>query len=313
MQDTVKQDRERYIGGSDIPIIMNLSPFKSRFDLLLEKAGYKEDLVEGNIYTEYGNKLEPKIREYINRSYVTADKAFTEGKHIREAGDGEIIGVRVHTDGENSDTILEVKTTTTIHSNVSEYKLYLVQLLFYMVTTGKPYGLLAVYERPEDLDETFNKDRLQLFDIWLDDYEELTLEISEACERFITDLEKVKSNPFITEEELLPSDITEITRRILAFEDQIKYFKSVESQIKSEKARLKTAMESAGVKTFKTPNGFTITLVEDKSDTVTDKFNEDKFKTDEPDLYGKYLEPKKVKGKSGYVLITAPKTDKEAE
>ena len=62
MQETVKQDRDKYIGGSDIPVIMNLSPFKSRFDLLLEKAGYKEDTFEGNVYTEYGNKLEPKIR-----------------------------------------------------------------------------------------------------------------------------------------------------------------------------------------------------------------------------------------------------------
>ena len=41
MQETVKQDRDKYIGGSDIPIIMNLSPFKRRYDLLLEKAKYK--------------------------------------------------------------------------------------------------------------------------------------------------------------------------------------------------------------------------------------------------------------------------------
>ena len=38
MQDSVKQDRDRYIGGSDIPV-MEMSPVKSRYDLLLEKAG----------------------------------------------------------------------------------------------------------------------------------------------------------------------------------------------------------------------------------------------------------------------------------
>ena len=64
MQETVKKDREKYIGGSDIPIIMNLSPFKSRYDLLLEKAGYKEDTFSGNIFTEYGNIMEEKIREH---------------------------------------------------------------------------------------------------------------------------------------------------------------------------------------------------------------------------------------------------------
>ena len=308
MQESVNQDRDKYIGGSDIPIIMNLSPFKSRYELLLEKAGYKEDLFEGNIYTDYGNKLEPKIREYINK---TRNTDFAEGKHVREAREGETIGVRIHTDGENCDGILEVKTTTTIHADITGYKLYLVQLLFYMVNTGKPHGLLAVYNRPEDLSEVFDKDRLQLFDIWLDDYEETVIEISEACERFITDLEKVKKNPFITEEDLLPSDIGEITRRILAFEDQIKYFKSIESQIKSEKERLKKAMESAGAKKFKTPNGYTITLVDDSPDSVKDAFNEDKFKDENPELYNKYLEPKIIKGKAGYVRFTAPKSKEE--
>ena len=51
MQASVKQDRDKFIGGSDIPIIMELSPFKSRYDLLLEKAGLKDDTFSGNIYT----------------------------------------------------------------------------------------------------------------------------------------------------------------------------------------------------------------------------------------------------------------------
>ena len=66
MQESVKQDREKFIGGSDIPIIMELSPFKSRFDLLLEKAGYKKNDFDGNVFTEYGNKMESKIRDHIN-------------------------------------------------------------------------------------------------------------------------------------------------------------------------------------------------------------------------------------------------------
>lgn len=66
MQD-VRTDRNKYVGGSDIPTIMNINPFKKRFDLLLEKAELLENEFEGNIYTEYGNVLEPKIREYINK------------------------------------------------------------------------------------------------------------------------------------------------------------------------------------------------------------------------------------------------------
>lgn len=308
MQDSVKQDRDRFLGGSDIPIIMNLSPFKSRFDLLLEKAGYKEDSFEGNIYTEYGNKLEPKIRDHINSlREVTLSDPFVEGKHIREASDDEIIGVRIHTDGENDNAILEIKTTSQIHKSIDDYKIYLVQLLFYMVNTGKARGLLAVYERPEDLSEEFDPSRLQTFYINLEDYTELCSEISDACEKFIEDLQKVKDNPFMTEEELLPTEITDITARILAFESQLDYLKSIEKKIKDDKARLKDAMQACGVKSWTTPNGYKITLVPDGEDTTKKIFNESKLKETDPDTYNKYLEDTIVKGRSGYVKITAPK------
>ena len=38
----VAEGRDKYIGGSDIPVIMGLSPFKTRWQLLLEKAGLEE-------------------------------------------------------------------------------------------------------------------------------------------------------------------------------------------------------------------------------------------------------------------------------
>ncbi len=317
MQETVKQDRDKYIGGSDIPIIMDLSPFKSRFDLLLEKAGYKEDSFEGNVYTEYGNKLEPKIRDFINKTH---DTDFTEGKHVREAAEDEIIGVRIHTDGENDNCILEVKTTSQIHDKVEDYKIYLVQLLFYMVNTGKSYGLLAVYERPEDLSEEFDVNRLQIFNISLENYTELCSEISDACERFIEDLQKVKDNPFITEEELLPVEVKDIASQIVALESQLDYFKTVEKKSKDLKKKLKDAMQAASVKTWTTPNGYKLTLIPDGEDKVETEeyFDEESVRKDLPELFrsesdGGYMKTRLVekKGRAGYVKITAPKT-KEA-
>lgn len=45
MQDTVKVDRDKYVGGSDIPAILGLSNFKTRYELILDKAGlYQDDL-----------------------------------------------------------------------------------------------------------------------------------------------------------------------------------------------------------------------------------------------------------------------------
>ena len=308
MQESVKQNRERYLGGSDIPIIMNLSPFKSRYNLLLEKAGYREDDFTGNVYTEYGNALEPMIRDWINTDLK--DK-FKEGKHTREAEGDEIIGVRIHTDGENNDAILEIKTTSQIYDSVNDYKLYLVQLLYYMVLTGKEYGYLAVYERPEDMSIEFNSKRLHLYKIAASEYTGLISDINEAIERFIEDLQKVKDNPFITEEELLPKEIPDITERILAFESQLEYLKQVEKTVKAEKEKLKKAMLAANVKSWKTPNGYTITRVDDGEDSVKKVFDEASFKKDNKDLYEKYLVDKIVKGKAGYVLITAPKNKDE--
>lgn len=308
MQESVKQDRDKYIGGSDIPIIMNLSPFKSRYHLLLEKAGLREDTFEGNQFTEYGNVMEEKIRDYINASFPKVNR-FKEGKHTTNNPDMPI-NYRAHTDGENKLSILEIKTTSKIYETVEEYKIYLVQLLFYMVVAGKTSGLLAVYERPEDLSEEFDPERLHRYTIERFQYEDLIEEIFAEINKFMEDLEKVRNDPFISEEDLLPAEIPEITSRILAFEQQLQYMKDIEENIKREKMRLFRALESASVKSWTTPNGYKITRVDGTEDSYkTEKYFDDSLlKKEAPEIYEKYVKEKtvKTKGRAGYIKITAP-------
>lgn len=292
-------DRDKYIGGSDIPIIMGISPFKSRFDLLLEKAGLKEDDFTGNAYTEYGNIMEPKIRDFINESF---SMEFVEGKHIN--GD-----IRCHTDGETENCILEIKTTSQIHENVDDYKVYLVQLLFYMQETKRKIGYLAVYIRPENFNDNFENERLKVFRIKIEEYNDLLEQINKAVDQFRIDLAKVKENPFITEEELLPVDLTELSNKVVALENQLAEMKKIEALAKDLKAQLKAAMEKAGTKTWETPNGTKITLVPDGEDKVVKKFNEKLFKDNNLDLWDEYSEEVTQKGKAGYVRITLPKED----
>ena len=310
MQDSVKQDRQKYIGGSDIPVIMNLSPFKRRYDLLLEKAGIKENDFNGNVFTEYGNTLEPVIRDYINHNhFIAIESPFIEGKHTRDALAGEVLGVRIHTDGENEKAILEIKTTGAVSDNLDDYKLYIVQLLYYMTLTDKKIGLLAVYERPGDFNTEFDARRLKIYTIRLEEYTALIEDIENAIQAFINDLAKVKENPFISEQELLPSELPDIAEKIIAFESQLSYMKKVEAEIKIEKERLRQAMRAGNIKGWVTPSGWRLTLVDDTEDKSTQKFNEAKFKTENPELYNKYLEAAIVKGKKGYVKITAPKEE----
>ncbi len=296
----VTVDREKYIGGSDIPIIMGISSFKSRFDLLLEKAGLKENDFEGNAYTEYGNEMEPKIRGYINTD--RADK-FAEGKYIEN-------DIRCHTDGINSDTVLEIKTTSQIHETLDKYKVYLVQLLFYMQYTKREYGKLAIYNRPEDFNTNFEEERLSIYDIKLADYTELLEQINQAVDQFRIDLAKVKENPFITEEELMPTDLTELSHKIVALETRLAEYKALEQEQKELKAQLKKAMEKKDIQKWITNNGTQITLVPDGEDKIVKKLNEEKFKEENEEIYNKYLEDKIQKGKAGYVKITLPKGEK---
>lgn len=297
----VRVDREKYIGGSDIPAIMGISPFKKRFDLLLEKAQLQDNDFDGNEYTEYGNELEPKIRDYINQS---EKKKFVEDKVIKD-------DLRYHSDGFNGKCVLEIKTTSQIHDDVDGYKIYLVQLLFGMQMHDVKKGKLAVYERPEDFDEEFDESRLTVYDIDIKDYKELLEDILVAVDQFRKDLAKLKENPFLTEEDLQPREIIELSNQVIKFEQQMIAFKALETQYQDLKAKLFTAMIEYQVKKWTTNNGIQITRVDGSEDKVVtvSKFNEDKFKTDHADIYAQYVEQveQTKKGRSGYLKITLPK------
>ena len=298
-KDTVTTERWRWIGGSDMPAIMGISPFKTRFQLLQEKAQIVEPDFTGNVYTEYGNKLEPHIRDYVNE---TLNRNFAPDVLIN--GD-----FRFNFDGldKEHNEILEVKTTSQIHEKLDDYKTYLVQLLPYMRSVGAEKGYLAVYERPEDFDETFNPLRLTTYEVLIGDYSDLLQEIDTQVEMFKRDLKKLRENPFITEEELQPTEVVETANKVLALEQQLESMKQLEKELKSAKAELKRLMQENGVKKWITPNGTKITLVPDGEDTVISAFNEKKFAEEKPDIYAEYLEDKLKAGRAGYVRVTLPK------
>ena len=297
MQLSVKEDREKWIGGSDIPAIMGISPFITRYDLLLLKANIKQSTFEGNEYTEYGNVMESKIRDYINELYNTN---FVEGKH-----EDEKLGFRCHTDGENEDTILEIKTTSQLHDSVDDYKIYLVQLLFYMMNTKKKKGWLAVYKRPQDFDEEFDVQRLFIYQIDIDDYIGLCNEIRIAVEQFKIDLNKIKANPLLTEEDLLPASVQELSDQIAKIENQLQAYKELEQQQKKLKEKLYEQMELNGIKSWETTDKkMLITRVDGTHDQIKIVLNEERLKKDHKEIYDEYCEEKIKKGISGYVKIT---------
>lgn len=298
MQDVTK-DRDKYIGGSDIAAILNISKFKTRWQLLKEKAGVEESDFTGNVYTEYGNVLEPQIRDYINAQWSTN---FVEGKIINGY-------LRYHADGVDYDKgmVLEIKTTSVIHESISDYDYYLCQLLMGMEMYDYESGLLAVYERPEDFNEEFKADRLTVYFIEKSDYTAFVEYIKEEVERFRADWLRLKENPLLTEEEMQPQEIVEIADRVLLLESQLEIFKQIEKEYKEAKADLKAGMEKYHIKKWETPNGTKITLVPDGEPTEKWEFDTDKFAAENAELYKQYLKKVTKKGKAGYVRITAGK------
>ena len=304
MQD-VKKDRDKYIGGSDIPVIMGLVNYgKSRWDLLREKAQLWEDDFEGNAYTEYGNVMEDIIRAYVNFSY---DANFAEDVRIS-------MMYRYHTDGydKNTDKLLEIKTTGKVaeHSGdgiPAEYKKYLVQLLFGMVLFNTKHGMLAVYERPDDMSEEFYPTKLKCYEVDMDMYPDYMSEIESALDEFLDDLLYLKAHTDCTEQEL-PScnSLVPIADKLVKLEQSIALLKDMEREYKDFKARMKTAMEQRGIKSWSFGNT-KFTLVPDEEDKIVESFDEKWFAKEHPDVYEQYKIVGIKKGRAGYVRTTQKK------
>ena len=312
MQDTVTQDRELYIGGSDIPAVMGISPFTKRFDLLKYKVGNEENEFEGNANTEYGNVMESKIRDHIN----TLGWNFKEDKIILD--DSDVLRTRYHADGTDhgARAVLEIKTTSQIHSNVEDYKVYLVQLLTGMWAFGYDNGVLAVYERPKDMSEEFDKDRLQIFLIGMEDYESLMHEILQATDDFRTDYRYLKENPWAEEDELPSrSKLTDATQGEVAIDGQVfpiafllKNEKSIKDALTDAKNQLKKQMKEHGIKSVEFADlGIRATYIPEGKDTIEKVFDEERFKEEDPTLYNFYLKDVVKKGRADSVRVQKQK------
>lgn len=306
----VTLNRNRGIGGSDISSIMGYKEaFTKRFDLLQYKAGIKEPTFTGNQYTDYGNVLEPKIRDYINKEYGYNFKT----DYVEECD--PILDRYYHADGvdHNEKVVLEIKTTSHVHDKVEDYEYYLVQLLDGMDLWRYENGLLAVYERPNDFDTDFDPSRLQVFSVGMEDYERLVKEIHCEITKFRTDYSYLVENPGI-EEYMLPSNsalrkistakmkIGGINIPVSWLLENISEIKKAESDIRD---KLKSQMEEHSIKKVAfTDLGIKFTYVPATEGSTKMKFNEKKFKKENEKLYEQYLEETTSGARSASVRLT---------
>lgn len=195
-KNTVTQDRTRFIGGSDIPTLLGLNQYKTREDLVLEYAGIDERNFNGNQFTEYGNLMEEKIRDYANK-LLGFDCKPKCSKSFKKR-------IRCNTDGydPNNKVIFEIKTNDGKHSNTIDYE---VQMQLYMWKFKCKKGYLIQYKRPKDFWRGFDS--------------KYHLDVSYFNTEF--DSENVK----ITEIKYVPYLVKEILARIKDFWNEVEKLK----------------------------------------------------------------------------------------
>ncbi len=158
-EPNVTEGRHKYVGGSDTPVVLGISKFKTQFELASEKMGITKSDFKGNEYTQYGHAMEPQIREYIN---LTTDYDFVETSTVNEE-----LGLRSNTDGVDygAKTLLEIKT----HGAVPTIDIYKVQMQLYMYQNDLDQGLLALYERDKNFNLEFESENLDMIMVYRDD------------------------------------------------------------------------------------------------------------------------------------------------
>ena len=306
--ENVTENRNKYLGGSDLPALFNVSPFKDCFTLAREKAGVIPATFNGNEYTRYGQLLEPQIRDYINSIY---ELKFKENTNINEE-----LGLRSNCDGLDKEAglLLEIKTNAGDKTTYEDVYDYILQMQMYMFQFNVEKGYLVQYKRPENFwsglnyetqhtDDYFNQEfdpeRISVMEIKRDD--KLIQQILSKAEKFWSDVERLKENPNMTEEEFYFNDklveYNNTINKLSVLEKELARLKDIEKETKTQREILYELMHNVGVKTIVT-NNLMITKI---NPTTSEKIDSKKLKEELPEIAKKY---NKITNVKGYVKIT---------
>lgn len=132
LNKNITQDRDKWIGGSDLPKIMTNA---NLYKVALEKLNPS---FEGNEYTYYGQFMEPIIREYINYQYDYDFKPDTIYDGI----------YRANCDGidDRAGKLLEIKTC----GSELDLQYYMPQIQAYLNLFNIKTCLVVAYYRPNN-------------------------------------------------------------------------------------------------------------------------------------------------------------------
>lgn len=304
-------DREKYIGGSDLPTILGLNSKygTSIFEFAKEKAGIIPNNFKGNQFTKYGQKMEPVIRDYINSIYGA--------NYLEDTIIDSKRGLRGNTDGIDRTAkvpIIEIKT----FGQELDVDYYTPQCQFYMETFNQDACLLIGYKRPDNFytgvdyelendDSYFNlefdENNIEIHLIKRDPY--MWEKIEERILAFKKALNGLRKNHDMTEEQFnkafYGTDLIKASNKMVKLENKLLKWKETEKEYKKLKEELYKLFDEKGILSLDTGT-MKITRVSPTS-YQTENIDTAKLKMDLPDLYEQYKQIK-ITNKKGYILIT---------
>lgn len=313
VKDSVKDDRDKYIGGSDLPKVNNPT---SAERLIFEKTHEQKDFT--SIYTEFGNIAEPLIREHVSRVFYDNENIDPSTVVIEREGK---LGFRGNLDGDNTirKEVIEIKTLGENYYDdpsayVKKLETYRIQVGYYMMLKKYQKGTIFIFKRPAVL---LNKP----FDKWT--VKEMFERQSEIEEFIVKEMEERLEMVYVNPDELfMPlfdkyTNLTdEVNRRIELIdkayekhsvskdkttesedEDLLVEFKELEEMEKTVATRKKEILEHF-IEKYHENETFEIdgnSYVYTAERTGTRKsFNSKAFESDNPELYQRYIKESKI-------------------
>lgn len=303
---SVTENRDIYIGGSDVREIVNPKYHNSVYNFALHKAGLIESYFDGNKYTRYGELMEIKIRNHINKNYEFVEHCITDEENKYR---GNMDGLDL-----KAKKILEVKTCGE-DVDINEY---MHQIQFYLELAYRYYGiktcLLAVYVRPQ-IFYTGLSYSIQRDDCFFEtDLIEENLTIHEiprnpkyfkgilpCLERFKKASDMLKANPKMSQLEFneifYGNKLVQKTNGIVLLQRKISFYKELENELENAKNEIYQIFSEKGIKQYSDQN---IKITKIDPTTVT-SLDSKKLAKEKPEVFEKY---KTISKRKGYVRLT---------
>jgi putative phage-type endonuclease len=282
--------RTHGIGGSDAPVILGLSKWKTAFELWLEKTGQSTLPDTDSEAAYWGSKLEALVaEEFVVR----------EGKKVRRVNavlrhpkyEWMLANIDRRVVGENA--ILECKTTSAwLHGEWKDDEIpdaYIVQCQHYMAVTGAEKAYIAVLiggnqykckvvHRDDELINIIIEAERHFWEFNVLGNNPPALDGSSAAERFLKERYSRAQDGKVVE---LPPTYRARIEELLAIKARIS---ELEQQQKTIENELKNELKDA-------ESGLVGGYVVNWKSITSNRFDQKTFQTEHPDLYSQYIKP----------------------